>query len=84
MPAVHHVTLPEIGAGPHPIRVVQWLIDVNSEVLDGERLLEVAATGVLFVVNAPVGGVLRSQLVSVDADVTPGTILGTIEADDDE
>ena len=78
------IILPEIGAGPHPIRLVQWLVDPHSEVLAGERLVEVAATGVLFVVSAPATGVLRSQAVGVDAVVAPGTILGTIESETDE
>lgn len=84
MSVLCEIVLPEIGAGPHPIRVVQWLVDLNSEVLVGERLLEVAATGVLFVVSAPATGILRSQLVSTDAEIEPGKILGTIEAEDCE
>ncbi|OAI53965.1 hypothetical protein AYO47_03820 [Planctomyces sp. SCGC AG-212-M04] len=84
MSVLCEIVLPEIGAGPHPIRVVQWLVDLNSEVLAGERLLEVAATGVLFVVSAPASGILRSQLVSADIEVDPGKVLGTIEAEDCE
>jgi pyruvate/2-oxoglutarate dehydrogenase complex dihydrolipoamide acyltransferase (E2) component len=84
VPALCEIVLPEIGAGPHPIRVVQWLVDLHSEVLSGERLVEVAATGVLFVVSAPASGILRSQAVGADAIITPGMVLGTIEADDDD
>ena len=84
MSVLREITLPELGASPHSIRVVQWLVDVRSEVLAGERLLEVAATGILFVVSAPASGVLRSQAVGVDAIVTPGTVLGTIEAEEDD
>jgi pyruvate/2-oxoglutarate dehydrogenase complex dihydrolipoamide acyltransferase (E2) component len=84
MSVLRKITLPELGAGPHPIRVVQWLVDQNSEVLAGERLVEVAATGVLFVVSAPATGVLRSQAVGIDAIVSPGSTLGTIEADDED
>jgi pyruvate/2-oxoglutarate dehydrogenase complex dihydrolipoamide acyltransferase (E2) component len=84
MSVLREIVLPEFGAGPHPIRVVQWLVDQRSEVISGERLVEVAATGVLFVVNAPANGVLRSQAVGVDAIVTPGTVLGTIEAEEEE
>jgi pyruvate/2-oxoglutarate dehydrogenase complex dihydrolipoamide acyltransferase (E2) component len=84
MPVLREIILPEIGAGPHPIRLVQWLVDQQSEVLAGERLVEVAATGVLFVVSAPATGVLRSQAVGIDAIVRPGMILGTIEADDED
>lgn len=71
--------LPEIGAGQHAIRVVQWLVDVGSEVYQGDRLLEVAATGVLFVVSAPCTGVLVEQHIGVDSIVTTGEALGTID-----
>jgi pyruvate/2-oxoglutarate dehydrogenase complex dihydrolipoamide acyltransferase (E2) component len=84
MSVLREIVLPELGAGPHPIRVVQWLVDPNSEVLAGERLLEVAATGVLFVVSAPANGVLRSQAVAFDAIVSPGMVLGLIEADEED
>jgi pyruvate/2-oxoglutarate dehydrogenase complex dihydrolipoamide acyltransferase (E2) component len=75
----HDILLPDIGAGPHTIRVVQWLVDRGSDVLAGDRILEVAATGVLFVVSAPETGVLTSQLVGVDAVVQSGDRLGVIE-----
>jgi pyruvate/2-oxoglutarate dehydrogenase complex dihydrolipoamide acyltransferase (E2) component len=84
MSVLRKIVLPELGAGAHPIRVVQWLVDQNSEVLAGERLVEVAATGVLFVVSAPATGVLRSQAVGIDAIVSPGMTLGTIESDDSD
>jgi pyruvate/2-oxoglutarate dehydrogenase complex dihydrolipoamide acyltransferase (E2) component len=84
MSVLLEIVLPAIGADSHPIRVVQWLVDVDSEVLVGERVVEVAATGVLFIVSAPVTGVVRSQIVGVDAVVAPGMVLGVIEADEDE
>jgi pyruvate/2-oxoglutarate dehydrogenase complex dihydrolipoamide acyltransferase (E2) component len=84
MSVLREIILPEIGAGPHSIRVVQWLVDQNSEVLAGERLVEVAATGVLFVVSAPATGFLRSQAVGIDSIVSPGTLLGMIEVEDDD
>lgn len=75
------ILLPEIGAGPHPIRVVQWLVDSGSEVMAGDRILEVAATGVVFSVSAPCNGVLTAQWARTDAIVTPGDRLGVIETD---
>ncbi len=84
MSPYREILLPELGAGPHPIRVVQWLVDRDAELMEGDRILEVAATGVLFVVSAPWSGVLRSQRVSVDAIVSAGDLLGVIETSDDE
>ena len=78
-----NIELPDIGAGEHPIRLVQWLVDRDSEVLAGDRILEVSATGVLFVVGAPASGVLRLQRVIVDQIVTPGELLGVIESTDE-
>jgi len=77
------ILLPDLGSGPHSIRVVQWLVDRDSEILAGDRILEVVATSVLFVVNSPWSGVLRSQRVSVDDVVNPGDVLGGIEIADD-
>lgn len=84
MSPYRNIELPEIGAGSHPIRVVQWLVDRGAEVLAGDRILEVAATGVLFVVNAPCGGILRLQQAAIDQIVSPGAILGVIEASGDD
>ena len=84
MSPYREIVLPDLGAGAHPIRVVQWLVDRDSEVLAGDRLLEVAATGVLFVVNAAYGGVLRSQQVVSDALVMPGDVLGVMEVEGTE
>ncbi len=81
MTSMREIRLPDVGAGEHPIRVVQWLVDRGCEVTAGDRLLEVSATGVLFVVSAPDSGVLRSHLVASDALVAPGDILGEIEVD---
>ncbi|QDT53095.1 branched-chain alpha-keto acid dehydrogenase subunit E2 [Caulifigura coniformis] len=77
------ILLPELGAGPHPIRVVQWLVDRDSEILAGDRILEVVATSVLFVVNSPWSGILRAQRVSVDEVVNPGDIVAVIETSED-
>jgi len=44
----------------------------------------VAATGVVFVVNAPWSGILRTHHVGVDSIVTAGDVLGVIEAGDDD
>ena len=84
MSSEFEIVLPEIGAGRHPIRVVQWLVDRDSEVAAGDRLLEVVASGVLFVVPAPCSGVLKLPAVGIDAIVATGVRLGVIVPDGDD
>lgn len=72
------ITAPEMGAGPHPISVVLWLVDAGSPVAAADRLLEVLAAGVLFHVAAPCSGTLVQQTVSGGEVVQPGQPLGWV------
>jgi pyruvate/2-oxoglutarate dehydrogenase complex dihydrolipoamide acyltransferase (E2) component len=78
------IEMPDIGAGPHDVRVVQWLVDRGSEVLAGDRLLEVAVPGILFTVSAPCAGWLVELAVKMDDVVRPGDRLGAIERGEEE
>lgn len=64
------------------MRVVQWLADRGSEVLAGDRLVEIATGGVLFSVHSPWTGRLVRIELNHDAPVTVGSLLATIDAPD--
>ena len=70
------IVLPYQGVGDAPVRLVQWLVDVGAEAIEGERIAEVLADGVLFIVAAPASGVLTR--VSGNSDLDSKKILGWI------
>jgi pyruvate/2-oxoglutarate dehydrogenase complex dihydrolipoamide acyltransferase (E2) component len=83
MPTIQPILMPEIGAEGHPIRVVQWLADLGSEVLAGDRVLEVLTVGVLFSVSSGHTGVLFSRDVAPGSEVQTGDRLGSISVSEE-
>jgi 2-oxoglutarate dehydrogenase E2 component (dihydrolipoamide succinyltransferase) len=73
------VVVPRLGLPGASVRATLWHVSLGEPVRRGERLIELAAAGVLVDLPAPVAGVLRSQLVGEDESVEPGQILGLIE-----
>ncbi len=63
---------------------MQWLVDRDSEVVAGDRILEVSATGVLYSVSAPWSGVLIRLTARMDATVKTGDVLGSLLVEPDE
>jgi pyruvate/2-oxoglutarate dehydrogenase complex dihydrolipoamide acyltransferase (E2) component len=76
--------MPEIGAGAQPLRIVQWLVEPGTELLAGDRVVEIATVGVLFSVSSPWSGTLVQQLRPSDATVRTGEPLATIDVSDDD
>jgi pyruvate/2-oxoglutarate dehydrogenase complex dihydrolipoamide acyltransferase (E2) component len=76
--------MPDIGAGSQPMRVAQWLADPGSEVVEGDRLVEILTGGVLFSVNSPWTGRLVRIHVASDTAVESGTVLATMDIEDVE
>ena len=70
--------VPELGADQ--IEVVQWLVEVGSPVNEGDRVVELLASGVLFHLSADQSGVLSRQDRSRGEIVQTGEILGWIES----
>ncbi len=58
-----------------------WFKAVGEQVTENEPLLELETDKVAVEVPAPVSGVLVELLLSPDAEVTPGAVLGRIRAD---
>lgn len=74
----HPLVLPDLGAGPMPVTVSLWLVDVGQEVCEGDRLLEVVFGSVCVDLPAPASGVLVEALVGEDEMLHVGQVLGII------
>ena len=74
--------MPEIGAGAQPMRIVQWLSEPGTDLLMGDRVVEIVTAGVLFSVSSPWSGTLLRQLLPADSSVQTGDALATIAVDE--
>jgi pyruvate/2-oxoglutarate dehydrogenase complex dihydrolipoamide acyltransferase (E2) component len=72
------ILLPELGAAP--VRLSVWFADTGDEVYAGDRVVEVVVGGATFDVSAPVSGRLAEKLALPDDRLSPGQILGLVEA----
>ncbi len=72
------IRLPDLG-DIDEVRVVQWLSEVGSAVIEGDDLLEVETEKTTFVVPAPRTGRLAEVAAGEGAAVERGGILGRIE-----
>jgi pyruvate/2-oxoglutarate dehydrogenase complex dihydrolipoamide acyltransferase (E2) component len=75
------VVLPDVGAAP--VRLSVWFAEAGDAVYAGDRLVEVLAAGATFDVPAPATGRLTERLAWPRDVLTPGQVLGVVEADPD-
>lgn len=73
------VVLPDIGAAP--VRLSVWFAEAGDAVYAGDRLVEVLASGATFDVAAPATGRLVERCAWPRDLLTPGQVLGVVEAD---
>lgn len=66
------LTVPELGIEGVPLVVSLWLVPEGSDVLAGERVVELLAGGVTVDLESPVSGRLVRQVVEEDETVTAG------------
>lgn len=83
MPHRHELRLPDLGLPGHRAIVSLWLVDVGSEVIEGDRLVEILAGNATVDLSAPASGVLAEVLIDEDEPVTPGQLLGIIVEGDE-
>lgn len=76
------IKVPTLGAGHAPLLLVQWLVDLHTPVLCGDRVAEVLTAGVVFQVPAPAAGTLAAVEKGMRTTVQEGDIIGWIERDD--
>jgi pyruvate/2-oxoglutarate dehydrogenase complex dihydrolipoamide acyltransferase (E2) component len=77
----HNLLLPDLGLGDRPITVSLWLVEVGSEVAEGDRVVELAADSVTVDLPAPASGRLVETLAVEDEEVQIGQVLGVIESE---
>ena len=78
-PEKNELILPELGMGDTPIRASLWLVSADSEVTQGDRLLEIVTGGTTIDLPAPVSGRLTELLVDEDEPLFVGQTLAIIE-----
>jgi len=78
----YNLVMPDLGLGASPITVSLWLVELGSEVTEGDRLVELAADSVTVDLPAPASGMLVETLVTEDEEVQAGQLLGIIEGEE--
>ena len=76
------VLLPDLGA--EPVRFGLWLVEPGEYVYEGDRLAEVLLTGACVDIPAPATGTLAERLAWPRDLLTPGQLIGTVEAEPDD
>jgi pyruvate/2-oxoglutarate dehydrogenase complex dihydrolipoamide acyltransferase (E2) component len=77
----HNLVLPDLGLGDQPVTVSLWLVELGSEVAEGDRLVELAADSVTVDLPSPASGTLVDTLALEDDEVQIGQVLGVIESE---
>jgi len=82
MPAERHpLVLPDLDIDDVPTTLSLWLVDLGSEVSEGDRLVEIVAGGATIDLPSPASGRLIEMLIGEDEPVSPGDVLGVIETE---
>ena len=75
---IQAITMPKWGLAMEEGMVVAWHVEPGSEVGAGDDLLDIETTKITNVFEAPVGGLLRRQLVGAGETVPVGALLGVV------
>lgn len=78
--APHPLVVPDVGVVGVPLSLSLWLVPEGSDVLEGDRVVEILGGGVTIDLEAPVTGRLVRCLVGEDDPVAPGTVLAEFVA----
>ena len=73
------IVLPDLGAAP--VVLSTWFADPGDLVFEGDRLVEVLVGGATFDVSSPTTGRLAVRQARANDRLTPGQVLGFVEAD---
>jgi pyruvate/2-oxoglutarate dehydrogenase complex dihydrolipoamide acyltransferase (E2) component len=73
------LVVPEFGLDV-PLAVAVWLVPQGAEVIEGDRVVQLAGGGVTIDLEAPVTGRLAACLVEEDDPVATGTVLAELVA----
>ncbi len=75
---IQAITMPKWGLAMEEGMVVAWHVEPGSEVGAGDDLLDIETTKITNVFEAPVGGLLRRQIVAAGETVPVGALLGVV------
>jgi len=73
------VKMPRVADTVDEVVIVEWLVEVGTNVLAGDVLMRVETDKALVEVPSPVAGTLTAQLVAVDDEVVTGTPIAQLE-----
>lgn len=76
----HTVKLPKLSETVDEMIVLEWLVALGTQVVEGQALVSVETDKVTVEMPSPVAGVLVEQLVEPDDEVTTGAIIAIIES----
>jgi pyruvate/2-oxoglutarate dehydrogenase complex dihydrolipoamide acyltransferase (E2) component len=80
----HPIHLPDLGLEGSPVRASVWLSALGSDVVAGDRVLEVVAGSISVDLPAPATGRLVKKTVDEEDVLEVGQILGIIEETTEE
>ena len=80
----HSLVLPDLGLEGIRVQASVWLTPLDSNVICGDRILEVLAGEVTVDLPAPATGRLVEQHVAEDDVLATGQLLGVIEEGEEE
>lgn len=72
------VQVPDLGAGETPLGFVTWLVPRNARVIPGERIAELLAQGIVFLLESPAEGRLVRQIARAGEAVHCGDVIALI------
>ena len=79
--AQHELLLPDLGfSDDEPVVATLWLVSPDSDVLEGDPILEVLAGSAVVDLPSPVTGTLVETLVAGEDEVVVGQVLAIIDA----
>jgi pyruvate/2-oxoglutarate dehydrogenase complex dihydrolipoamide acyltransferase (E2) component len=80
--AVVPIVVPDLGLGETPVTLSLWLVPQGSNVLEGDRVVELATNPATVDLLAPVAGQCVRQFVDEDTIVFPGMVIAEILPED--
>ena len=80
--AVVPIIVPDLGLGETPVTLSLWLVPQGSNVLEGDRVVELATNPATVDLLAPVAGQCVRQFVDEDTIVFPGMVIAEILPED--
>jgi len=76
------IVVPDLGLGETPLVLSLWLVPQGSNVLEGDRIVELATNPATVDLLAPITGECVHQFVDEDTIVFPGMVVAEILPED--